>query len=101
MSAAAIEPSTTLDERSVSCGISIFRELGFLSTSGHGTARRIQMVANPPHMDLEQSTRYLEGLRARDSFAEFRDWALGATAQEMLDRVNRPITPGFGQVVEG
>ena len=99
--AAAIDPRTGLDERSVSCGISIFRELGFLSTSGHGTARRIQMVTNPPRMDLEQSTRYLEGIKSRDLFAEFCDWALNATAQEMLDRVNRPITPGFGQVVEG
>ena len=38
--AMAIDPRTSLDERSVSCGISVFRELGFLETSGHGTARR-------------------------------------------------------------
>ena len=31
----------------------------------------------------------------------FRDWALAASPQEMLDRINRPITPGFGKVVEG
>ena len=101
LAAATIDPRTTLDERSVSCGVSVFRELGFLQTSGHGTARRIQMVANPPRMDLEQSTRYLEGIRSRDAFAEFRDWALSASAQEMLDRINRPIAPCFGQVVEG
>jgi len=98
--AAAIDAHTTLDERSVSCGISIFRELGFLQTSGHGTARRIAMVDSPSRMDLEQSTRYLEGLRARDAFAEFRDWALGADAQAMLERVNRPIVPSFGRVVD-
>ena len=98
--AASIDAHTTLDERSVSCGISIFRELGFLQTSGHGTARRITMVSSPSRMDLEQSTRYLEGLRARDAFAEFRDWALGADAEAMLERVNRPIVPSFGRVVD-
>ncbi len=98
--AASIDARTHLDERMVSCGISVFRELGFLDTTGHGTARRIRMVANPPRMDLEASTRYLEGLRSRDAFADFRDWALLADAQEMLERINRPITPGFGRVVD-
>ena len=99
--AVQVDPRTSLDEHSVSCGISVFRELGFLETSGHGTARRIRMVADPPRMDLERSTRYLEGLRSRDAFAEFRDWALRASADEMLARINRPITPAFGRVVDG
>lgn len=100
LQAAAIDARTGLDERSVSCGISIFRELGFLTTSGHGTARRISMVPDAPRMDLSQSTRYLEGLRSRDAFGEFRDWALGAEADEMLARINRPIAPGFGRIVD-
>lgn len=99
--AMALNPRTQLDEHAVSCGIGVFRELGFLETSGYGTARRIHMVANPPHMDLEASTRYLEGLRSRDAFAAFRDWALLAPADEMLARINRPITPAFGTVVDG
>lgn len=99
--AATVDPRSKLDERSVSCGVSIFRELGFLQTSGYGTARRIQMIANPPRMDLETSTRYLEGLRSRDAFAEFRDWALQASEQDMLAQINRPITPSFGCVVDG
>ena len=99
--ATLIEPRTHLDERSVSCGISIFRELGFLTTSGYGSARRICMVDSPDHMDLQKSIRYLEGLRSRDEFSEFRDWALGADANEMLARINRPIAPGFGLCVDG
>ncbi len=99
--ACLIDTRSRLDDRSVSCGISIFRELGFLQTSGHGTARRISMVANPPRMDLEQSTRYVEGLHSQDAFAEFRDWALHASDEEMLARINRPITPSFGTVVDG
>ena len=97
--ATGVDASTKLDERSVSCGISVFRELGFLTTSGYGSARRIRMVDSPAHMDLEQSTRYLEGIRLREEFDRFRDWALAAPADEMLARVNRPITPGFGRVV--
>ena len=96
-----VDARTRLDAHAVSCGISIFRELGFLETSGYGTARRIRMVPNPPRMDLESSTRYLEGLRSRDAFADFKDWALGASAEEMLARINRPITPAFGRLVDG
>ena len=96
-----VDPRTRLDEHAVSCGVSIFRELGFLETSGYGSARRIRMVENPPRMELEGSTRYLEGLRSRDAFVEFRDWAFGASADEMLARINRPIVPSFGRVVDG
>lgn len=98
--AMAIDARVVLDERAVSCGISIFRELGFLTTSGHGSARRIEMADSPDHMDLGQSIRYLEGLRSRDEFLAFRDWALAAGPDELLGSINRPITPGFGQVVD-
>ena len=98
--ARSIDARVKLDEHAVSCGVSIFRELGFLTTSGYGTARRISMVQSPSRMDLEKSTRYLEGLRQRDAFADFREWALGADAGEMLARINRPITPSFGDVVD-
>ena len=96
----AVDSRTSLDERSVSCGISVFRELGFLTTSGYGSARRIRMVDSPDKMELEHSIRYLEGLRSRDEFGEFRDWVLSATAEELLDRINRPITPDFGVRVD-
>ena len=44
-----------IDDHAVSCGISIFRELGFVRTTGFGGARRIEMVSSPEHMDLTQS----------------------------------------------
>ena len=94
-------PASQLDERAVSCGISVFRELGFLSTDGYGSARRITMAQSPSHVQLDRSIRYLEGLRLRDEFQAFRDWALSSSPQELLDRINRPITPGFGDVVDG
>jgi single-stranded-DNA-specific exonuclease len=96
-----LDRSSRLDERSVSCGIAVFRELGFLETSGYGTARRIRMVDTPEHMELGRSIRYLEGMRMREDFGGFRDWVLTATADELLARINRPIVPDFGERVDG
>ncbi len=82
-----------LDESSVSCGISVFRELGFLETSGRSVARYIRMVENPAHIDLQESVRYREGIEELEDFQAFRKWALGATDVELLERFNRPILP--------
>lgn len=90
-----------IDEGSVSAGIQIFQELGFLSTSGWGSQRRILMADAPSRMDLEQSIRYLEGMRAREDFARFRDWILTATAQELTCALCRPIIPHMGRIVDG
>jgi single-stranded-DNA-specific exonuclease len=92
-------PRTHLDERSVSCGIGVFRELGFLETSGYGTARRITMASSPQHMELNRSIRYLEGMRAREEFSNFSEWVLSSSADDMLACINRPITPSFGFIV--
>ena len=88
-----LEPRATLDETSVSNGISIFKELGFLHTQGYGFARRIFMVENPEHTDLEASIKYLEGLKSKEAFQEFKTWILQAGPDEVLDRFIRPITP--------
>ncbi len=82
-----------LDESGVSCGISVFRELGFLETSGRGVARRISMVQGPSKMCLEDSVRYREGLDQIDEFSQFKAWALQAQGDELLARFNRPILP--------
>ena len=47
-------------------------------------------------MELDQSIRYLEGMRSGAEFREFRDWVLSATPEELIGRINRPIVPGFG-----
>ena len=82
-----------LDESSVSCGISVFRELGFIETSGASVARYITLVPNPGHMELEQSVRYREGLEELEIFKSFKGWVLKADAQQLLERFNRPILP--------
>ncbi|WP_028264515.1 single-stranded-DNA-specific exonuclease RecJ [Atopobium fossor] len=90
---------TELDERMVSCGIAIFRELGLLSTTGYGTTRKIVMDLSPVRVELEKSTRYLEGQHAREEFEQFKNWVLTASTNELLARINRPITPDFGYEV--
>ncbi len=92
-------PSTTLDERSVSAGLSIFAELGFLELTGYGTGRRIRMAPTPERMELASSIRYLEGVRSGEMFHDFCDWVLSASAEELLGRINRPIVPNFGTLV--
>lgn len=94
-----VTPGCGLEERSVSAGIAIFRDLGFLTVEGYGTQRRIRMAESPERMELDQSIRYLEGMRSGAEFREFRDWVLSATPEELIGRINRPIVPGFGTMV--
>lgn len=89
----AIDARTPVEERAVPCALAIFEELGFLTISGFDGDRSIEMVQNPGKVDLSQSIRYLEGIRARVEFSAFRGWALSASAHDMLANVNRPITP--------
>lgn len=89
----AIDARTPVEERMVPCALSIFEELGFLTISGFDGDRLIEMAKNPGKVDLSQSIRYLEGIRARVEFSAFRGWALSASAHDMLANINRPITP--------
>lgn len=89
-------PRIDIDERSVSAGVAIFSELQLLKIVGYGSARQIFVDMHPSSVDLQQSSRYLEGLHAHDSFEEFRDWVLRASTADLLDRINRPIIPDFG-----
>ena len=89
----AIDARTPVEERTVPSGLAIFEELGFVRVHGAGPARRIEMIESPGHVDLERSTRYLEGIHARREFAAFKGWALSASPHDMLARINRPITP--------
>lgn len=89
----AIDARTHVEERSIPAALGIFEELGFLKVEETPSLRSIEMVENPGHVDLSRSTRYLEGIHARMEFSAFRDWALCASARDMLTRINRPITP--------
>ena len=89
----AIDVRVPVSEQAVPAGIAIFAELGFARVSGTGEMRRIAMVEHPGRVELDASIRYLEGIRARRAFDAFKSWALNAPADDMLKRINRPITP--------
>lgn len=82
-----------LEDSAVSTGVAVFRELGFLTTSGHGVARRIKMASSPQQMSLDNSVRYQEGKEEIETFVHFKSWALTSTSEELLERFNRPILP--------
>ncbi len=96
----SVSARNDLTEASVATGLGVFAELGLLEVCGYGDGRTLRMNLAPAHVDLESSIRYAEGLRAKDEFASFREWALSSRPQEMLSRINRPITPGFGHMVD-
>ena len=98
--ALSINARARLTEASVATGISVFEELGFCGIEGYGDGRRLRMVLSPGRVDLGSSLRYTEGVRALEEFATFRNWALTSLPQEMLERINRPITPDFGHTVD-
>lgn len=98
--ALAVDPRSRLDESAIDAGLRVFGELGFLSMEGYGDQRLIRMTTSPEHMDLNCSILYAEGRRSVREFQGFRDWVLSARPQEMLSRINRPITPGFGRMVD-
>lgn len=85
--------SIHLDATAVSAAISVFEELGFLTTTGHGQSMKISMVAAPKLMSLDSSIRYAEGREEIASFSQFKTWVLTSTAKELLERFNRPILP--------
>lgn len=94
-----INQHVQLSESGIASGILVFEELGFLSIEGFGDQRFIRMIPAQGRVELSDSLRYAEGQRELGEFMDFRDWALFANAKEMLERINRPITPGFGSVV--
>ncbi len=84
----------SMTDRAVSTGIGVFRELGLVMSEGHGAYRRLEVLPAPQvRLDLTSSVRYAEGLEEIAEFAEYRKWVLGADAQALLERFNRPLMP--------
>ena len=89
----------------VTCGITVFNELGLLHarvsyTDGEPTYL-IRMVDGPGKVELTDSVRYQEGMGERQVFHTFRDWALGSDYEKLQARVSHPITPTDGDQTFG
>ena len=90
---AAQRRGTTMNERGVSAGLGVFRELGLIEGEGHGAYRRLRVAPSAGKVDLGASVRYAEGLEEIAEFEAFREWVLGAGPDQLLARFNRPILP--------
>lgn len=88
-----IERSCALDDRGVSAGLGVFRDLGLVTGEGHGAYRRLTVLPSEGKVELEQSVRYAEGLDEIEQFEQFRERVLTASDEELLMRFNRPILP--------
>jgi single-stranded-DNA-specific exonuclease len=87
-------PQATLNDKGVSTGIGVFRELGLVASEGTGAYRRLAMLPAPgAKLDLASSVRYAEGLDEIAEFEAFCARALEAPADELLHAFNRPILP--------
>ncbi|MEA5074738.1 MAG: helicase-related protein, partial [Coriobacteriia bacterium] len=85
---------SALNDRGVSTGIGVFRELGLVSGEGAGAYRRLTMMPAPEgKLDLADSVRYAEGLDELADFEVFRTRAFEAAADELLHAFDRPILP--------
>lgn len=82
-----------LNDRAVSVALSVFRELGFITTEGLTSSRKISLVDNPGKVELHNSVRYAEGLEEIEDFSNFKLWVLDSNPQELLERFNKPILP--------
>ncbi|HET6497964.1 MAG TPA: single-stranded-DNA-specific exonuclease RecJ [Coriobacteriia bacterium] len=91
----ALRKGSGLNDRGVSSGIGIFRELGLVEGEGHGAFRRLWVTPAADRVDLASSVRYAEGLEEISEFEAFRSWVLSADADELLARFNRPILPSL------
>jgi len=89
-----VRPKTSLNDRGVSAGLGVFRELGLVASEGSGAYRTLALLPAPgERLDLASSVRYAEGRDEIDEFESFREWALTASADELLEAFNRPILP--------
>lgn len=85
---------SALNDKGVSTGIGVFRELGLVSGEGTGAYRRLTMLPAPgAKLDLADSVRYAEGLDELADFEAFRTRAFEAAPDELLHAFDRPILP--------
>lgn len=77
----------------VSNGIGILEELGLVQREVMGRNRQIFLLPSAGKINLEKSLRFLEGQEEMKVFNDFQDYFFNASAQDLLNLVNRPIYP--------
>lgn len=84
----------SINERTVGACLGILEELGLLLREQDAGRRYIHMAPPPPSkLDLNHSSRYLEGLDESMAFAEYAEFAFSENMDLLLEGINRPILP--------
>jgi single-stranded-DNA-specific exonuclease len=89
----AAEERFALDEAGVAAGRAVLGELGLLQIFAFGSEQMMRMPPATGKVDLQGSSRYLEGQETLLDFERFRQWFLQAGPDELLAALNRPIAP--------
>ena len=94
---AASAAASKLSAAAVKCGITVFRELGFIEARpGCFCGERIWAIRvkrSPEKVELMESVRFREGLGEIDESRTFAKWALYASADELLNHIVYPLIP--------
>ena len=78
--------------------VAAFRELGLVdvrssSDADSGAERQVRLREIEGKVDLDDSVLYREGRLEAEEFERFASWVLNASAEELRDRIIRPIMP--------
>ncbi len=83
-----------IGERTVAACLGILEELGLLLREQDAGRRYIHMAPPPPSkLDLNHSSRYLEGQDESMAFAEYAELAFSDNMDLLLESISRPILP--------
>jgi len=84
--------SVKLSKNAISAGLKIFSELGLIQMQGGFGQREITLL-NSKKVDLNESIAFEEGMHEKEQFADFKDYILSASPDELLELINQPIYP--------
>jgi single-stranded-DNA-specific exonuclease len=82
-----------VEAETVGAAVRMFEEAGLVETGNDDDGRYLRFLAVRERVDLTATTRYAEAEAERESFERFCSLALGASAAQLEQIVNRPIYP--------
>ena len=86
------QPHAGYNKLTIASSLKIFKELGLIDI-GSIDSERFIFMDTAKNVQLEDSVIYEEGLHEKEEFRDFKEWALSASAEELLSFVNQPIYP--------
>jgi single-stranded-DNA-specific exonuclease len=82
-----------VSDRTIGAAVRIFVDSGLLAVSEDDEGRALRFLPVTDKVDMERNERFAEGEATRESFEEFCNLALTASAQTLQRIINRPIYP--------